>query len=113
MIPAPRKSFIKKITFMKEEFENITLHDNKAASRFEMKFENHLSLIEYEIRADVIALLHTEVDPALEGRGAGTAIVEKTLLKIEKDGLQLLPLCPFVAAYIKRHPEWERIVVKG
>jgi len=97
---------------MKPEFENIALHDNKAENRFEMQFENNLSLIEYEIKGNVIALLHTEVAPALEGRGAGTAIVEKTLNYIESSGLQLLPLCPFVVAYIKRHPEWERIVVK-
>jgi uncharacterized protein len=96
---------------MKPEFEKIELHNNKAANRFEMVFDKHLSLIEYEIKGDVMALLHTEVDPALEGRGAGTAIVEKTLKYIEEAGMQLLPLCPFVVAYIKRHPEWERIVV--
>lgn len=97
---------------MKQEFENIALHDNKAESRFEMTFENRLSLIEYEIDGNVISLLHTEVDPALEGRGAGTAIVEKVLAHIEKSGLQLIPLCPFVVAYIKRHPDWGRIVVE-
>ncbi|MFT3982129.1 MAG: GNAT family N-acetyltransferase [Ferruginibacter sp.] len=97
---------------MKPEFENITLHDNKAASRYEMTFEGHLSLVEYEMKDDSIFLLHTETDPALEGRGAGTAIVEKVLADIEKRGLQLVPLCPFVVAYIKRHPEWERIVEK-
>ncbi len=96
---------------MKPEFDNITLHDNKAESRFEMKFENHLSFIEYEINGDAIALLHTEVPPALEGRGVGTAIVEKTLKHLEESGLGLIPLCPFVVAYIKRHPEWERIIV--
>lgn len=97
---------------MKPAFESIELKNNKAANRFEMLFEKHLSVIEYEIKGDVIALLHTEVDPALEGRGAGTAIVEKTLKHIEDSGLQLLPLCPFVSAYINRHPEWERIVVQ-
>ena len=76
-----------------------------------MVFNNHLSFIEYEMKGDVIALLHTEVDPALEGMGVGTAIVEKTLKYIEDAGLQLLALCPFVVAYIKRHPEWERIKV--
>lgn len=95
---------------MKPEFESIQLKDNKAGNRFEMIFENHLSLIEYEINGNIIALLHTEVDPALEGRGAGTAIVEKTLKYIEEKGMKLLPLCPFVSAYIKRHPEWEKIV---
>ena|SRR6218665_3622240 len=95
---------------MKPEFEAIPLKDNKEANRYEMVFENHLSLIEYELKGEAIYILHTEVSPALEGRGAGTAIVEKVLADIEKRGLALVPLCPFVVAYIKRHPQWERIV---
>ncbi|MBC7937520.1 MAG: N-acetyltransferase [Rhizobacter sp.] len=96
---------------MKPEFENIALHDNKAANRFEMKFEHRDSLVEYEIDGDIISLLHTEVDPALEGRGAGTAMVEKVLNEIKDRNMQLIPLCPFVVAYIKRHPEWENLIV--
>lgn len=97
---------------MNPEFENIELKNNEAENRFEMIFDNHLSLIEYEISDKVIALLHTDVDATLEGRDAGKAIVEKTLKYIDDSGKQLLPLCSFVAAYIKRHPEWERIVAK-
>jgi len=54
---------------MNPEFENIELKNNEAENRFEMNFDNHLSLIEYEISDKLIALLHTEVDAALEGRG--------------------------------------------
>ena len=101
---------IKQIPIMRPEFESIPLHDNKAENRFEMKFENYTSFIEYEIKNGAVALLHTEVDPALEGRGTGTAIVEKTLKHIEEAELKLLPLCPFVATYLKRHPGWEKLV---
>ena len=38
---------------------------------------------------------------------------EKALKDIEKQGLRLVPLCPFVAGYIHKHPEWKRIVMKG
>ncbi|RYY69010.1 MAG: N-acetyltransferase [Chitinophagaceae bacterium] len=96
---------------MKPEFETIELTDNEAENRYEMSFENTISFIEYEKEGDNISLLHTEVDPSLEGRGVGTAIVEKVLKAIEEKGLQLIPLCPFVVAYIKRHPDWERIIV--
>jgi predicted GNAT family acetyltransferase len=97
---------------MKPEFEHIKLHNNEAANRFEMEFENSISFVEYEKDGDIISLLHTEVDPALEGRGAGTALVEKVLALIQKEGWQLIPLCPFVVAYIKRHPDWEKIIVQ-
>ena len=97
---------------MKAAFENIALYDNREEKRFEMPFENTVSFIEYEKDGNIISLLHTEVDESLEGQGAGTAIVEKVLRQIEKEGMQLIPLCPFVVAYIKRHPEWERIIVQ-
>lgn len=42
--------------------------------------------------------------------GASTAVIEKTLAAIEESGKKLNPLCPLVVAYIKRHPEWKRIV---
>jgi predicted GNAT family acetyltransferase len=50
------------------------------------------------------------VPPILEGKGVATAIIEKTLNYIEQNNLRLIPLCPMVVAYIKRHPEWKRIV---
>ena len=49
----------------------------------------------------------------LKGKGIGSRLVEKTLRDIERQGLELVPLCPFVAGYIKRHPEWKRIVMQG
>ena len=46
-------------------------------------------------------MIHTEVEPELEGKGAATAVIEKTLDYIEKDNYKLVPLCPLVFAYIK------------
>ena len=45
--------------------------------------------------------------------GALQVEIEKALKDIEKQGLRLVPLCPFVAGYIHKHPEWKRIVMKG
>ena len=71
------------------------------------------SKIEYELQKDRMSLLHTEVPPELEGHGVGAAIVEKTLQYIAANNLQLVPWCPFVKAYLKRHPEWKRVLAKG
>ena len=60
-----------------------------------------------------IYLTHTEVPRALGGKGIGSQLVEKTLKDIEQKDLRLVPLCPFVAGYIHKHPEWRRIVMKG
>ena len=53
------------------------------------------------------------VDDEQRGKGIGSQLAEKTLKDIEKQGLRLVPLCPFVAGYIHKHPEWKRIVMRG
>lgn len=95
---------------MKPEFEPIALIKNEAQKRFEITYNGYPAFINYEETPGQIALVHTEVPPGLEGMGAGTALVEKTLEHIQQSGKKLLPFCPFVFAYIKRHPQWKAIV---
>ena len=95
---------------MKEEYINLELEKNEAGNRFEMNVDGNIAIIEYKQHPGKIALLHTEVPAELEGKGAATAIIEKTLAHIEKNNLKLIPLCPLVVAYIKRHPEWRKII---
>jgi len=95
---------------MKEEYKDLELvHDTKR-ERFEMHVGDELAFIEYKKSPTAIFVMHTEVTPELEGKGAATAIIEKVLDYIEHTNLKLVPLCPLVAAYIKRHPEWNKIV---
>ena len=58
-------------------------------------------------------LTHTEVPTALEGKGVGGSIVAKALNYIQKNGHTLAPLCPFVASYLRKHPEWKTLLAKG
>jgi predicted GNAT family acetyltransferase len=95
---------------MKKEYINLELVNHEAANRFEMKVDGYVAFIEYKLYPGKIALLHTEVAPQLEGKGAATAIIEKALEYIERNHFTLIPLCPLVVAYIKRHPEWKKIV---
>lgn len=95
---------------MKPEFENIELIKNEAEQRFEMHVNEHFAFIEYKETQNKIALTHTESPEALQGTGAGTAVVEKVLAYVKQSGKLLLPFCPFVFAYIKRHSEWKSIV---
>lgn len=95
---------------MKPEFENIPLVKNEETHRFEIIVEVHKAFIDYKEHPGKITLIHTEVEPALEGKGAATAVIEKTLAYIEENGYKLIPLCPLVFAYIKRYPLWKRIV---
>lgn len=95
---------------MKEQFVSIPLIKNDSKKRFEINVDGHFAFINFGETGHQIALVHTEVEPELEGTGVAAAVVEKTLHWIEDNGKTLLPFCPYVFAYIKKHPEWKRIV---
>ena len=85
----------------------LDLVNNEQATRkrFELHIGEQIAFIDYIInKQGVIYLTHTEVPVGLEGQGVGSAIVSKTLDFIREKGLKMAPLCPFVAAYLKRHP---------
>ena len=58
----------------------------------------------------MITLVHTDVDPKWEGQGVGSELVRGALDDLRARGLKVRPLCPFVAAFIRRHPEYEDLV---
>ncbi len=91
-----------------EDLQTLELINNDSGSkkRFELHVGEHIAFIDYIIaRQNNIYLTHTEVPPALEGKGVGSTIVRKALDFIKEKDLKMAPLCPFVAAYLKRYPE--------
>ncbi len=98
---------------MKSELENIELIKNETDKQFEMEIDGSKAFIQFNEFSDRIALIHTEVPEELGGKGVGAALVEKTLSFIKESGKKLMPYCPFVFAYIKRHPEWKTIVAEN
>lgn len=76
-------------------------------SRYELRLEDRrVGLAAYRRRDDTIAFTHTEVDAACEGRGFGTRLVRGALEDARGQGLRIVPLCSFVAAVVRRHPEY-------
>jgi predicted GNAT family acetyltransferase len=85
--------------------------DNPAALRYELWTDEVLAgWIQYTRAGDVVTLVHTDVDPAFEGRGLGSVLVAGTLDDVRARGKRIRPLCPFVAAYLRRHPEYADLV---
>ena len=97
---------------MSEEKILPVLNDNTDLKQFELTTEGFVSKIEYMLIGNKIILTHTEVPIELEGKGTGSLLVKLTLEEIAKRNLLLIPLCPFVASYIKRHPEWMKLLDK-
>lgn len=90
------------------------LIDNTRLRQYEFRIGELTPRIEYEIsESGLIYLNHTEVPPELEGRGIASALVLAALEDIERRGMRLIPTCPYVASYIRRHPQWERLVAHG
>ncbi len=86
------------------------LVNNTRRKRYEMASGKALTIAEYIIAGEKIFLTHTEVPPELKGRGKASALVKAVLEDIAEKDLRLVPQCPFVAAYIRRHPEWKRVL---
>ncbi|MDR1973750.1 MAG: N-acetyltransferase [Bacteroidales bacterium] len=87
--------------------------DNGAKHRYELAADGHLAILEYLISGNDIYLTHTEVPPALEGKGIGSELVGQALEDIKTKEMKIVPLCPFVAVYVKRHPEWNEFIREG
>ena len=95
---------------MNEELQNLEIVKNEVTQRFELTVDGYTAFIDYKQDNNIIKLIHTEVPEELGGRGVAAALVEKTLVYLEKHKLTLFPYCPYVYAYIQKHPEWKKIV---
>ncbi|MCP3732632.1 N-acetyltransferase [Sphingomonas sp. MG17] len=84
--------------------------DNAERSRFELAVEGHTAFAAYTIDGDTITFTHTVVPPALEGRGIASRLILHALTDVKARGLKVIAQCPFVAAYIRKHPEWEAVL---
>ncbi|HVZ07319.1 GNAT family N-acetyltransferase [Rhodopila sp.] len=84
--------------------------DNPARNRYEMVVDGVTAFVTYVRQGNHISLMHTEVPPALAGRGIGTALARSVLDDIRARGLRLTPACEFIAAFIKRNPAYAGLV---
>lgn len=84
--------------------------DNAAAHRFELRFAQGTVFVEYEPAPGVLKIVHTEVPKTLEGRGLANRIAALVVAEARRRGVQLIPHCPFFAAYLNKHPEHSNLV---
>ena len=88
------------------------LSHNEAASRFEIAVDGvPAGFADYHLVDGVAIFDHTVVDPAFGGQGLGSVLVGHALAEARALGWRIMPVCPFVAVYLKRHKEFADIVV--
>jgi predicted GNAT family acetyltransferase len=98
------------LTRISMNYNELKLNINTVANRLELEVEGYTAFIDYKLTHQKLFLIHTEVPKGLAGKGVGNAIVEKALQYAKDNNYKIIPICKFVQAYIKKHPEWNEIV---
>jgi hypothetical protein len=86
------------------------VRDNTARSRFELEADGVTVFMNYRITGDVISLDHTETPVAARGRGLASRLTQGVLDDVRSRGLEIVPRCPFVRAYVERHPRYRDLL---
>jgi uncharacterized protein len=88
--------------------------DRPGYGRYVASIDDHAAgYIDYRRSPGRILLVHTEVDPAFEGRGVGGALARHALDTASTAGTRVLPACPFIRSWLERHPEYADILLSG
>jgi predicted GNAT family acetyltransferase len=82
----------------------VNVIDNREANRFELAIEGQTAFLDYERTRDALRLIHTEVPAAFRGRHFGETLVKTALDAARAEGRRIVAVCPFVRAYLRKHP---------
>jgi uncharacterized protein len=92
------------------DFNNIAVENNPAARRYQAEIGEYLAVAEYRRDGDTITFTHTQVPKELEGHGIANKLAHAALEDARARQLTVVPLCPFIASYIRRHQEYVALV---
>lgn len=95
---------------MTTDRKNYEVNHNPTEMRFEIQEGDLLAELLYQLDGDSIIFHHTFVPPALEGQGIGSQLAKAGLDYAKANMLRVVPVCSFVDAYIRRHPEYQTLV---
>ena len=94
---------------MEIDLSKLDVEHNVAQKRFEMQIGDQMAMVKYILGSSEIIFTHTEVPEAFEGQGVASKIAKVAIEYAKGQGLRIRPMCPYMAAYIKRHPEYHSI----
>ena len=86
------------------------LRDNRAEQEFTLEVDGQTAVAAYQREGGVIVFTHTLVPPEIEGRGVGSKLIRGALDSARDQGLRVVPQCPFVKAFIDRHPGYRDLL---
>ncbi|GIJ28041.1 N-acetyltransferase [Micromonospora qiuiae] len=87
------------------------VEDDPAKRRYEILVDDALAgFAQYLPRDEVLIFTHTEVDPGFQNKGVGSALMRGTLDQVRAQGQRVVSRCPFMTAFINRHPEYADLI---
>jgi hypothetical protein len=90
--------------------ENLEVTHNEAENRFEVWIDGHLSKLDYIIHGNTIVMTHVGVYPEYRGQGIAAKITQAGLEYAKGKSLRVVPMCSYVAAYIRRNPQYSELI---
>jgi len=88
------------------------VRDNAASHRFELEVDGVIAFSEYKHKPGVVDFIHTEVPEALGGKGVGSRLAKGALDLVRARGEKVIAHCPFIAAYIRKHAEYQDLLAE-
>jgi predicted GNAT family acetyltransferase len=89
-----------------------TVHDNPARHRFELDVDGVIAFSEYSRKPGVVTFIHTLVPDELGGKGVGSKLARGALDLVRARGEKVIAKCPFIAAFIKKHAEYQDLLAE-
>ena len=99
---------------MSEQTQEIAVVDNAAEERFEARTPDGevAGFAAYVRQPGQVVFTHTEVDDAYAGHGIGSTLARGALDQVRASGQKVVPLCPFVRAFVQLHEEYQDLVAR-
>lgn len=95
-----------------EMVENLKVVNNEGEGQFEIDLGDEKAIVTYDRSPSTITFLHTEVPPAFKGKGIAKQLTSRALNHAREENLKVNALCPFTAAYVRRHPEYKDLLTE-
>ncbi len=92
-----------------------SVRDDSEELRYELLDDSGAVIgeIRYVLELGAVTLVHTEVDPAFQGHGLAGELVQGAMNDLRARGLKVIPVCPYVRAWLRRHPEQADLVAES
>jgi len=92
--------------------DTLPVTNNEKQRQFKIHADGEVAILTYRFYKHDITLMHTEVPDRLTGKGIASALAHHALEWAKEQHKQVMVYCPFVAAYLKRHPGYNELIDK-